>query len=91
MHLVGADVFQPEPIRRMPEMPAELRNRVDVRLLGRRRQIADRHILDHPATQRAHLGHLKLLLERGLSTPHPLRQEDLHSIPITQPPPLPPR
>ena len=59
MHLVGADVFQPEPIRRMAEISAELRNRVDVRLLRRRRQIADRHVLDHPATQRAHLGHLK--------------------------------
>jgi len=57
MHLVGADVFQPEPIRRMAEISTELRNRVDVRLLGRRRQIADCHILDHPTTQRAHLGH----------------------------------
>src|ERR1700691_4602178 len=50
----------------MAEISAELRNRVNVRLLGRRRQIADRHVLDHPATQRAHLGHLKLLPERGL-------------------------
>ena len=86
MHLVGADVFQPEPIRRGAEISAEFRDCVDVRLLGRWRQIADGHILNHPATQRAHVGHLKLLSERGLRTPHPLRQEDRHA--ITRPPPF---
>ena len=69
MHLVGADVFRPQPIRRVAEIPAELRNRVDVGLLGRRGQIADRHVLDHPAAHRAHLGHLKLLPERRLKHP----------------------
>jgi hypothetical protein len=29
--------------------------------LSRRRKIADRHVLDHAAAQRAHLGHLGLL------------------------------
>ena len=59
MHLVGADVLQPEPIRRMAEISAEHRNRVDVGSLGRRRKIADRHVFRHPPAQRAHLGHLK--------------------------------
>jgi len=48
---------------------AELRNRVDVGSLRRRRQIADRHVLDHAATHRAYLGHLKLLSESGLQHP----------------------
>jgi hypothetical protein len=46
MHLVGADVLHPKTIAGMLEMPAELRDGVDVGLLGRRRKIADRHFLD---------------------------------------------
>jgi len=92
MHEIGAHVFDAEPIGRVTKMSAELRDRIEVGLLCRRRQIADRHVLDHPPAQRAHLGHLKLLSERGLRTPHPLRQEDLHSIPpLTRPFPIPPR
>jgi hypothetical protein len=41
-----------------------------VGLLCRRGQIADRHVLDHPAAQRAHLGHLKSsCLRVGCHTP----------------------
>jgi len=54
-------------------------------LLRRRRQIADRHVLNHAAAQRAHLGHLKLLSESGLGTPHLLRQEGRHIIPTPRP------
>jgi len=59
MHLIGPNILQAEPIGRAAKILAELRDRVDVGLLCRRGQIADRHVLDHPAAQRAHLGHLK--------------------------------
>jgi hypothetical protein len=35
---------------------SELRHRVQIGSLGRRRQIADGHVLNHTAAQRAHLG-----------------------------------
>ncbi len=66
VHEIGTHVFDAEPIGRVTKMSAELRDRIKVGLLRRRRQIADRHVLDHPPTQRACLGHLKLLSERGL-------------------------
>ena len=76
LDLEGAYVFQSEAIWRVTEITAELRNGVDVGSLGRRRQIADRHVLDHATTQRARLGHLKLLSEGvGCNTHDPLRQE----------------
>jgi hypothetical protein len=68
MNLMGAHVLQAEPVRRAVKILAELRNRMDVGLLCRRRQIVDCHVLDHATTQRAHLGHLKLLSESGLHT-----------------------
>lgn len=52
MHLVGADVLHPETIGGTPEIPAELRDGVDVGLLGCRRKIADRHVLDHAIMRR---------------------------------------
>ncbi|GAC1340118.1 MAG: hypothetical protein NVSMB26_28110 [Beijerinckiaceae bacterium] len=69
LDLEGADVLKAETVRRATEMATELRNCVDVGSLGRRRQIADRHVLDHATTQRAQLGHLKLLSERWAATP----------------------
>jgi len=48
MHLIGPNILQAKPIRRATKILAELRDRVDVGSLCRRRQIADRHILDHP-------------------------------------------
>ena len=52
-------VLQAEPVRRPAEEAAELRDRVNVGSLSRRRQIADRHVLDHAAAQRAQIGHRK--------------------------------
>src|SRR5262245_20538463 len=57
MNLEGVDIFQAETIRRAAKIPAELRYRVEVRLLHRRRQIADRHVLDHAAARVADLSH----------------------------------
>src|SRR5258708_37779769 len=34
MHLEGADVFQPQPIRRFAEIAAQFRNRADQRILS---------------------------------------------------------
>ena len=59
MNLIGPNILQAEPIGRATEILTELRNRVDVGSLRRRRQIADRHVLNHPTTKRAHLAHLK--------------------------------
>src|SRR5208282_2891230 len=52
------------------KISAELRDGVDVGLLRRRRQIADRHVLDHASAQRAHRSHLKIsCLRVGCDTP----------------------
>jgi hypothetical protein len=59
MHLIGPNILQAESIGRAAKILADLRDRVDVGLLCRRGQIADRHVLDHPAAQKVHLGHLK--------------------------------
>ena len=59
MNLKRADILQPQTLRGSIKISAELRNRVDVGSLGRRRKIADRHVLDHATPQRADLGHLK--------------------------------
>jgi hypothetical protein len=53
LHLIGAHGFHIQPIGRAAKILTELRHRVDVRSLRRRRQIADRHVLDHAAAKRA--------------------------------------
>ena len=58
MHLERADVFQVKAVRRSAEIAGKLRHRVHVGSLRGRRQIADRHVLDHAPTKRAQLGHL---------------------------------
>ena len=55
--LVGANLLDPQPIRRTAEETAELGDRVDVGLLGCWREVANRHVVDHAATQRGHLSH----------------------------------
>src|SRR5271169_5479028 len=71
---------------RVTEITAELRNGMDVRSLGGRRQIADRHVLDHATTQRARLSHLKTsCLRGGLQHPRSFQTKD-H---LTTAPPLP--
>src|SRR5271166_4971672 len=58
-------------------MPAELRYCAEIRLLRRRRQIADRHVLDHAAAKRADLSHRKTSCLKGWAakTHDPLRLE----------------
>src|SRR6516225_11984379 len=77
MNLEGVDIFQVETIRRAAKIPAELRYRVEIRLLRRRRQIADRHVLDHAAAKRADLSHRKTSCLKGWAakTHDPFRQE----------------
>src|SRR5579864_9075758 len=80
MQLIGAHIFQPEPVGRAAEVAAELGDRVDVGLLRRRGEIADSHVLDHAPAQRADFGHRKLLSgEGGSGNPKPLRQETASS------------
>src|SRR6266536_1925486 len=76
MNLEGVDIFQAETIGGAAKIPAELRYSVEVRLLRRRRQIADRHVLDHTAAKSADLSHRKLLSEGlGCEKPTILRRE----------------
>src|SRR6516225_8469248 len=77
MKLEGVHIFQAETIRRAAKIPTELRYRVEVRLLRRRRQIADRHVLDHAAAKRADLSHRETSCLKGWAskTLNPLRQE----------------
>ena len=55
--LVGPNLLNTQPIRRAAEETAELGDRVDVGLLGCWREVANRHVVDHAATQRRHLSH----------------------------------
>src|SRR3954451_2904682 len=75
VELVGPHLFQPEPVRRAPKMPAELGNRIEVGLLRRWRQIANHHVVDHAPAQRADLSHRKLLSGEAVQQPNLLRQE----------------
>src|SRR3954471_24625684 len=71
MKLEGVDIFQTKTIRRATKVPAELRHGAEVRLLRRRRQIADRHVLDHTAAKRADLSHRKTSCLKGLGCEKP--------------------
>src|SRR4051812_11726774 len=71
MNLEGMDIFQVETIRGAAKIPAELRYSVKVRLLRRRRQIADRHVLDHAAAKRADLSHRKTSCLKGWAAKNP--------------------
>src|SRR6266403_1173450 len=77
MKLKRVDIFQAKTIRGATKIPTELRYRIEVRLLRRRRQIADRHVLDHAAAKRADLSHRKTSCLKGWAakTHDPLRQE----------------
>src|SRR5438552_4713602 len=77
MNLEGVDIFQAEMIWGSTKIPAELRDGVQIRLLRRRRQIADRHVLDHAAAKRADLSHRKTSCLKGWArkTQDPFRQE----------------
>src|SRR5262245_22556992 len=58
-------------IRGTAKIPAQLRYRAQVRLLRRRRQIADRHVLDHAAAKRAGLSHRKTSCLKGWVAENP--------------------
>jgi hypothetical protein len=76
MHLEGADVFQPESVRRTVKIAGKLRDRMYVRSLRGRRQIADRHVIDYAPAKRAQLGHLKLLFSTlRLNSRNPSKQK----------------
>ena len=76
MHLEGADVLQAKPVRRSAEMAGKLRHRVHVGSLRGRRQIADRHVLDHAPAKRAQLGHLIApVLKIALQQPQSFKTE----------------
>src|SRR5262245_46397840 len=71
MNLEGVDIFQAETIRRAAKISAELRYRVEIRLLRRRREIADRHVLDHAAAKRTDLSHRKTSCLKGWVAKNP--------------------
>src|SRR5262249_51751497 len=71
MNLKRVDIFQAKTIRGATKIPTELRYRIEVRLLRRRRQIADRHVLDHAAAKRADLSHRKTSCLRGGAAKNP--------------------
>src|SRR5436190_21614451 len=71
MNLEGVDIFQAETIRTAAKIPAELRYGAEVRLLRRRRHIADRHVLDHTAAKRADLSHRKTSCLKGWASKNP--------------------
>jgi len=81
MDLEGTDIFQTQPVRRAAKIAAELGDGMKVRSLRRRRQIADGHVLDHTAAQRAHLGHRGAPVSRiGLQQPQSSQTGALPSI-----------
>src|SRR6516165_5859271 len=71
MNLKRVDIFQGKTIRGATKIPTELRYRIEVRLLRRRRQIADRHVLDHAAAKRADLSHRKTSCLKGGAAKNP--------------------
>src|SRR6476620_11604384 len=85
MKLKRVDIFQAKTIRGTTKIPTELRYRIEVRLLRRRRQIADRHVLDHAAAKRADLSHRKTSCLKGWTrkTQDPFRQEATCGCPLT--------
>jgi hypothetical protein len=83
VHLEGPHVLQRQRVGRAAEEPAELRYGMKVGSLGRRLEVADRHVFDHAAAQRADLDHRKLLSGMGVSNPiRPVRSADGDAAPL---------
>jgi hypothetical protein len=63
MNLEGAHILKAKPLRRAATEAAEFSNGVLLGSLGRPRQVADRHVLDHTAATGAYLRHGGLALQ----------------------------
>jgi hypothetical protein len=61
MQLIRADILNTEPVRRFSKMAAEFSDRIDIRLLRRLREVADRHVFDHALAKWACRSHWGLL------------------------------
>ena len=66
MQLILTDIFKAQLVRGLPEMQAEVLDGTDVGLLGVRRHVADRHIVNHALPQRRSLFWHGMLLSDGL-------------------------
>ena len=55
VQLILAHVLEGQLVRRFHEVPAEVLHGADVGLLGVRRHVADRHVVDHALSQRREL------------------------------------
>ena len=78
IHLVSADVLDAEPVRRFSKMAAEFSDRMDVRLLRRRREVADRHVFDHALAKRLVVAIEASCPERGRCDDHILSDTGFH-------------
>src|SRR4029434_7919720 len=65
MKLEGMHFLQTQSVRGLTKMAAKLRHRMEIGLLRRRGQIADRHVFDHAAAKRADLSHRKTSCLKG--------------------------
>src|SRR5439155_4997736 len=83
MQVIFPEMLDPELVGRSPVERTELRYRTDVCLLGARRQIAHRHVVDHALAQRRdRLGHRWAPVGWTARTHNPRRQDA--SLPIIQ-------
>src|SRR3974390_1209752 len=71
MNLERADILQAQMVGGSAKIPTELRYGGKVGSLGRRRQIADRHVLDHAAAKRAGLSHWRNSCLKGWGSENP--------------------
>jgi hypothetical protein len=69
-------ILEVECLRRALEETCELRDRMDLRALRCRRQIADRHLHDHAAAQGAYPGHRGSPVSGWGEAPQPWQTKD---------------
>lgn len=84
MNVEGTDILQVEAVWKTTEISAQLRYGVEVGLLRRWHQIADRHVLNHAAAKWADLSH-SYLKGWASKTRNPLRQEAILAMPPYMP------
>src|SRR3974377_249996 len=71
MNLERADILRAQMVGGSAKIATELRYGGKVGSLGRRRQIADRHVLDHAAAKRAELSHWRTSCLKGWASENP--------------------